>query len=319
MPTTRRDFLISGMLGLTGASLPQFGASMMAADPLAYPIIDTHTHFYDPTRPQGIPWPPKDDRLLYRPVLPKEFKDLAKPFGVKGTVIVEASPWVEDNQWLLDQAADDPFVLGIVGNLSPGSDLFAAQLSRFAKNPIFRGIRVGSDDIEQRLDRTAFIADLNRLIDADLELDVNGGPPMLGIVDRLASRLPKLRIVINHLANVRIDGKKPPELWLDGLKASADHERVFLKVSGYVDNARINGGKAPEETAFYLPVLNAAWDSFGENRLIFGSNWPVSDYAGPYSLIVQIVTEFFNDKGFQAKKKFFAANAQSAYRWRIRD
>jgi predicted TIM-barrel fold metal-dependent hydrolase len=125
--------------------------------------------------------------------------------------------------------------------------------------------------------------------------------------------------VINHLANVRIDGSKPPVLWLDGLKAAAYHEHVFLKVSGYVDNARINGGKAPEETALYLPVLNAAWDSFGENRLIFGSNWPVSDYAGPYSLIIQIATEFFKDKSFQAKHKFFGVNAQTAYRWRIRE
>src|SRR3954463_3661175 len=72
-------------------------------------IIDTHTHFYDPTRPQGVPWPGKGDKKLYRPVLPSEYKQLAKPFGVVGTIVVEASPWVEDNQWLLDLAAKEPF------------------------------------------------------------------------------------------------------------------------------------------------------------------------------------------------------------------
>ena len=65
-------------------------------------IIDTHVHFYDPTRPQGIPWPGKNNKQLYRPVLPDEFKRLSKPFGVAGTIVVEASPWIEDNQWWLD-------------------------------------------------------------------------------------------------------------------------------------------------------------------------------------------------------------------------
>ena len=71
-------------------------------------IIDTHVHFYDPTRPQGIPWPGKNNKQLYRPVLPDEFKRLSKPFGVAGTIVVEASPWIEDNQWCLDLAAKEP-------------------------------------------------------------------------------------------------------------------------------------------------------------------------------------------------------------------
>src|SRR3954454_16774698 len=79
--------------------------------------IDTHTHFYDPTRKEGVPWPGKGDKVLYRPVLPKEFKKLAAPFGVTGTVVVEASPRVEDNQWLLDLARDEPFLVGVVGRL----------------------------------------------------------------------------------------------------------------------------------------------------------------------------------------------------------
>ena len=139
---------------------------------------------------------------------------------------------------------------------------------------------------------------------------------MLAVVDRLASRLPKLRVVINHLSNVRIDGNEPPAAWLDGLKAASRHEQVFLKVSGYVDNGRLNGAKSPTATSFYMPVLKAAWDSFGEDRLIFGSNWPVSDNAGTYSLIIQIATDFFRDKSLEAKMKFFAGNAQKAYRWR---
>ena len=77
-------------------------------------IIDTHTHFYDPTRPQGVPWPGPDEELLYRRVLPEDHRALAAPEGVTGTVVVEASAWLEDNQWILDLAAQTPWIVGLV-------------------------------------------------------------------------------------------------------------------------------------------------------------------------------------------------------------
>ena len=72
-------------------------------------IIDTHTHFYDPSRPQGVPWPGPENELLYRTVLPEHYRQIAEPEGVTGTVVVEASAWLDDNQWILDLAKDDPF------------------------------------------------------------------------------------------------------------------------------------------------------------------------------------------------------------------
>ena len=63
-----------------------------------FQIIDTHIHLYDPTRPQGVPWPPKTEALLYRPVLPGAYAEMVRPLGVTGAVVVEASGWLEDNQ-----------------------------------------------------------------------------------------------------------------------------------------------------------------------------------------------------------------------------
>lgn len=68
------------------------------------PLIDTHVHFYDPARPEGVPWPAQDNALLYRTVLPDEWERLVAPLGTGGTTVVEASEWVADNQWLLDLA-----------------------------------------------------------------------------------------------------------------------------------------------------------------------------------------------------------------------
>ncbi len=106
------------------------------------PSIDTHIHFYDPSRPQGVPWPPKNLDILYSPHLPARFVSLTRDLGVVGAVVIEASPWVEDNQWVLDLAKDNPIIVGFIGNLELGRPEFAGQLKRFAANPLFRGLRL---------------------------------------------------------------------------------------------------------------------------------------------------------------------------------
>lgn len=312
--TTRRDFLVAGLGTVAAATSWQFAA----AAGLGYPIVDTHTHFYDPERPQGVPWPGKDDKSLYRRVLPEHFRAFAKPLGVTGTVIVEASPWVEDNQWVLDIAAHDPFVLGLVGNLTPGKPEFAGHVKRFAANKLFRGIRVNSGPLKAGLDSPEFLADIQRLADADLELDINGGPELLPLVDQLATKLPNLRIVINHLANVRIDGPNLNADWQAGMQAAARHKQVYLKVSALVESAARDGRMAPKDPQYYVPILESVWKTWGEDRLIFGSNWPVSDRAGDYPTVLKIVTEFFQSKGTTAVEKFFARNAQAAYKYVLR-
>ena len=111
------------------------------------PVIDTHVHFYDPTRPRGVPWPPQTDKLLYKPVLPAAFAALVRPLGVTGAIVIEASPWPEDNQWLLDLAPANPIIAGIIGHLEPGAAAFAADLARYSRNPLFRGIRLNGGAI----------------------------------------------------------------------------------------------------------------------------------------------------------------------------
>src|SRR5262249_59535342 len=96
-------------------------------------IIDPHSHFYDPTRPQGVPWPSKSESLLYRRTLPQDFRRVVQGLRVTGTVAVEASPWLEDNQWLLDLAKENPLIVGVVGHLEPGGAMFKSHLQRFTK------------------------------------------------------------------------------------------------------------------------------------------------------------------------------------------
>ena len=308
MSMTRRQFVASAALASAAAcSTPRTAAPLT--------IIDTHTHFYDPTRAGGVPWPGKGDPLLFRPTLPADYRAQPVPQPVTATVVVEVSPLVEDNQWILDLAAKDNFIFGFVGNLKPGEDAFTGHLKRFAANPLYRGIRVNEGALRTGLGNAAFLADIKRLADADLELDVNGGPTLLPEVARLAKALPSLRIVINHLANTRIDGRNVSETWRRDLEAAAKSPQVFLKVSALVEGTGKQDGTAPRDVEFYRPWLDIAWRAFGPDRLIYGSNWPVSARFASLATVQGIVHDYFSAKGRSALEKFFAGNAQAAYRW----
>lgn len=278
-------------------------------------IIDTHTHFYDPTRPEGVPWPDPRDEVLYRRVLPEDYKVLAVPQGVSGTVVVEASEWIEDNQWILDLAANEPFIVGFVGNLQPGSKEFGSNLERFSANPLFRGIRPRGANIKN-FKKDAFLADIEKLAAKDLEIDLLIGTEGLSDAAFLANSIPELRIVINHIAGVRIDGKLPDPRWIEGVQMAAEHPRTYCKVSGLVESAQES--PAPDDVGYYTPTLDVLWEAFGEDRLVYGSNWPVSERFADYATVQRIVMEYFRTKGQEATEKYFWKNAKAAYKWIVR-
>ena len=320
---TRRSFLIhqaplsvTGAAAFTNIQTRAMTNQQTQVDAADLQIIDCHTHFYDPERPAGVPWPAKGSPL-YRTVLPAHLRALAKSHPLAGTVAVEASPRVEDNQWLLELAEQDPFIVGIVGHLTPGGDRFPDDLKRFAVQPLFRGIRVGRATIAD-LSSAKLLRHLEMLADHDLQLDVNGGPDMPSAVAALAHRVPTLRIVINHAANLPIDGGDPPRAWSQGMRQAAAHPHVFCKVSALVEAASRNAKPAPKQTDFYRPVLDELWRHFGQDRLIFGSNWPVCESAADYTTLFQIVYRYVQSRGPVTTRKFFADNGQRAYRWRSR-
>jgi len=275
-------------------------------------IIDAHTHLYDPTRPQGVPWPPKDNESLYRTVLPHHYREVAEPHGVDGAVVVEASEWVEDNQWVLDVAEDEPFIKGVVGNLDPSQPEFGAHVQRFAANPLFLGIRLRGQ-VTDHLDCGYVTVALKQLAKADLVADILVRPEHLPATASLAEAAPDLRIVVNHVAGVFIDGNAPDPAWCDGIRAVAAHPNVYCKVSGLCSHSR--QVPAPTDAGFYKPTIDVLWDAFGEDRLIYGSDWPVSAQAMDYADVIRVVREYFDAKGATAAEKYFCHNSKAAYKW----
>ena len=274
-------------------------------------IIDTHTHFYDPTRPEGVPWPNPNDEVLYRRVMLEDYKTLAVPEGVTGTVVVEASKWLEDNQWILDLAVEESFIVGFVGHLEPITD-FEANLNRFSANPLFRGIRLGGGHLQAIGDRT-FLASIEKLAAKELTLDLLINPEALLILPTLVEHTPKMRIVINHIAGARISEQPPDPSWVSAIREVARYPNIYCKVSGLAEHT--GQIPAPTDVAYYTPTVDVLWDAFGEDRLIYGSNWPVSERFAPYKVVQQIVNDYFSAKGDAVKAKFFWQNAKAAYQF----
>ena len=272
-------------------------------------IIDTHTHFYDPTRPEGVPWPNPNDEVLYRRVMPEDYKTLAVREGVSGTVVVEASKWLEDNQWILDLAAEEPFIVGFVGHIEPTAD-FETSLNRFSENPLFRGIRLGGGHLQAIGDRT-FLASIEKLAAKELTLDLLINPEALLILPTLVEHTPKMHIVINHIAGARISEQPPDPSWVSAIREVARYPNIYCKVSGLAEHT--GQIPAPTDVAYYTPMVDVLWDAFGEDRLIYGSNWPVSERFAPYKVVQQIVNDYFSAKGDAVRAKFFWQNAKTAY------
>jgi predicted TIM-barrel fold metal-dependent hydrolase len=286
-------------------------AAVVSTAEAATQIIDTHIHLYDPARPQGVPWPPKNDAILYRPTLPERFSAMSSPLGVSGAVVVEASAWLEDNQWVLDLARDHNVIVGLVGHLEPGKDEFRQHLARFAKNPLFRGIRLGGTPIAAGLAKPAFIDDLRRLEGAGLMLDAIGSASMISPLLTLSDRIPQLRIAVDHMPG-EPTGWQSREDTRTALRELAGRRRVYGKISGVLQSVN---GTVSERAAAYRGALDEMWEMFGENRVMYGSNWPVSDRLASYKTVLGVMQEYVAGKSATASAKFFAGNARDCYGW----
>jgi len=310
-PISRRLLLGSTALAVAGP---------IAAQRSSIPIIDCHIHLFDQTRPQGAPYS-GGGRGGSEPALPARYRRLAVPLGIVGAIEVEASPWVEDNLWVLEVQEKDPIMVGTMGNLQPDKPEFKEYLDRYHKNKLFLGIRYGNlwgYSLVQQVSNPAFIDGLKLMQQADLALDTaNPGPDLLEAILRVTDKVPGLRIIIDHLPAMfgRLDasGKASAETTL---KELAKRRQVFVKLSEVL---RLVDGKASTDPALYKPILDYLFEMFGEDHVIFGSDWPNQFAADNLPAIVKIVQDYFAGKSRAAAEKYFWRNSLAAYKWVKRD
>ena len=277
-------------------------------------VIDTHIHLYDTTRDVEMSWPPKDDKVLYKPHLPGEYSKLARDAGVTGVVIVEASNHLEDNRWVLDLVADDDLYIGLVGNIDVNRKDFAKQLRKLKMDKRFVGVRPrGAEKID--FSNARVLKNLNVLAKQNMTMDYltnSGGIPGIEIVDKVAREIPNLQIVVNHCLGYDFDGKAPSEEWVAAVASLASNKNVMCKISGLYQ--RSVPQPASQDLAHYQSVLDVLWENFGKERLIYGSNWPVTKRTDDYQSYLTLVDQFISAHGQEAREHYYWKNAATAYR-----
>lgn len=285
------------------------------------PVIDTHIHLYDPRRPGGIPWPEKTNRVLYRPSLPPLYRRISEPLGIVGAVAIECSPLNADNDWLLRTAKNDTLIVGVIGNLDPALPEFPQQLDRLLKDPLFRGIRYGNlwgRDLDRRLKEASFVNNLKLLARHQLLLEsANPDPALIASLLQLTVLVPDLQIIIDHLPQaVPSTERLARETYVRDLQALGRQANVFVKGSEVL--RRIDG-TVPIDLTNYRAWLDEIWDIFGEDRLIFGSDWPNSDQMATFADTFSVIQQYLSERGNIAAEKFFWKNSIKAYKWSPRN
>lgn len=310
----RRAFLSNVLAGTVAAP------GMLAEAAVHVPIIDSHIHLFDVSRPQGVPWPPRNSPI-FKTALPERFRKLAVPHGVVGAIEIECSPWLADNQWVLDVAAKDRIIVGTIGDLEPGNPSFRRQLDTLQRNPIFRGIRYGNiwnRDLNRGIANSSFLDDLKYLAAAGLVLDTaNPDPTLMHAVVRLSDRIPNLKIIVDHLPELRPPQAPAARRACDAdLRLLGQRPQVFAKLSGIVQSV---AGRVPLDLTFYRDRLDHIWEIIGPDRLLYGSDWPNSDQWAGYSDVFRLAHAFISAKGLANIEKFYWKNSLTAYSWVKRD
>jgi predicted TIM-barrel fold metal-dependent hydrolase len=294
--------------------------SRTAALPRPAPILDAHIHLFDPTRPGGVPWPPQDDTALYRPSTPERYTALTAEFGVVGAIAIEASPLASDNDWLLQVAEKHPVIVGVVGDLVPTSPSFRQELDRLHRNTLFLGFRYGNlwdRDLAVDWRKPGFIEGVKELATAGLVFEsANPDASLIRAILDVAEHVPGLTIVIDHLphAPVPTEAAARNEYWAN-LRQLARNPRVFVKLS---EIPAVVNGALITDAEYYRGVLDAIWDVFGEDRILFGSDWPNSDHVAPFAQTLGLVRGYLARKSPEARERYFWKNSIAAYRWQRR-
>jgi L-fuconolactonase len=245
--------------------------------------IDAHQHFWNLEKVK-YPWLVPAFGPIYRTIEAAELEPLLKANGIDKTVIVQAADSYEDTEYMLETAAQYDWVAGVVGWVPLNKpDEAAKKLEHYTKNPLFKGIRhlIHDEKDPNWVVQPEVIEGLKELASFGLTFDVVAVlPEHLQHVATLAEQIPSLKLVIDHLGHPPIKDKQM-EPWASLIKKAAAYPNVYAKLSGLSTLADWESWSAED----IKPYIDYAFDIFGAERLLFGSDWPVANLAGDYTKV----------------------------------
>ncbi len=271
--------------------------------------LDAHQHFWRYS-PAEYPWIPPSSPI-HHDFLPHQLLPLLQAAHLDGSIAVQARQSLDENSFLLQLADQYPSIRGVVGWVDLASPNVHRQLADFHRHPCAVGIRhVAQDEPDDHfLARPHIVRGIARLQDFGLTYDILIYPRQLPAALELVRQLPQQPFVLDHLAKPLIR-QRALDPWRSQLRQLAQAPNCFCKLSGLVTEAPTG----PWQPADFYPCLDAAWEAFGEDRLMFGSDWPVCLLNGDYPSVRSLIHDYVQSKKPAALPKVFGQNAQRFYR-----
>jgi L-fuconolactonase len=271
--------------------------------------IDSHQHFWN-FDPEKFDWITEEMSLIKKDFLPGDLKYILQENNFDGCITVQVQQTEEENSFLLNNAKDNDFIKGVVGWVDLQSENIDERLAyyhQFKRLKGFRHILQGEKKRDLMLS-PGFKRGISLLNKYNFSYDVLIFPDQLIFAKELVKEFPKQKFVIDHLAKPYIkDGRI--EEWKKDMEAIGSFENVYCKISGMVTEADWKNWKAKD----FFPYLDVVVKSFGTNRIMYGSDWPVCLVAASYEQVLNIVREYFSSFSKNEQDLFFGGNAVKFY------
>ncbi len=270
-------------------------------------LIDTHAHFVDPTRPEGVVWPDKDAPFYGRKRVEEYAREMTNP-DLAGVIAVETSRRECDDDYLLKISQRSDLIAGYVANLAPGDASFERRLAKYSLERKFKGIRlrpIGRYDLAS--DEVASICKLVARYGKIVELGV-GSHERLPQFFELARRVPEVWFVLVHAGHPMMDNGRRGPGWKTALLRSAPPDNVWCKITTNF-SVHIPSTRSEETRAAIASCIDGIMEAFSVNRLLWGSNWPVSNPQQTNDMME--IIDAHMDRG--AAQRVLSENAKDLY------
>lgn len=272
-------------------------------------IIDSHQHFWQ-YEPEKHSWIDDEMAVIRRDFMPEELQKVYQENGVDGCVAVQADQTLAETDFLIDLAAKNDFIKGIVGWVDLRGNNIDEVLEKYSNYKAVKGFRhvVQGEPDHNFLLRPNFLRGIKALEKHNFTYDILVFPHQLGATLEFVKRFPNMKFVIDHIAKPYIkDGFF--EGWANQIKAIAKYQNVYCKVSGMITEADYKTW-TESDLKRYIDVV---FEAFGKERVLFGSDWPVCLVAGNYSQVKDIVTNYIADLSEPEQAAVMGKNAIKFY------
>jgi len=272
--------------------------------------IDAHQHFwiYNQTEYGWL-----DDSMaeLRRDFLPEDLAPELKANQFQGSVLVQTRQSLEETRWLLELADRTASILGVVGWADLSSPWLEEQLEGLTRHPKLVGLRhiVQSESDDRFLLRPEFLRGIATLEAFDLAFDILIYAKHLPAAVEFVERFPRQRFVLDHMAKPPIKVRQMAD-WAEGIRRLSAFPNVFCKMSGLVTEADWKSWTEEQ----IRPYLDVAFDSFGPERLMIGSDWPVCLVAASYGQATGLVKNYILRRAPERAAEVLGGNAQRFWR-----